>query len=118
MWSFYLLSILAYKEPTQQPQVTWITLNIQPLTTTASSQRQASITSIACNSSDKIVMWSCNFSIAPFEQQSATTLHYQSAVPDVVPSAIVTGSAGLSAIIESIAVGSLLEVTNLLIAND
>ena len=76
MWSLYLLSILAYKEPTQQPQVTQITSNIQPPTAMASSQRQASITSTACNSNDKIVVQSCNPSIAPSEQQSATALRY------------------------------------------
>ena len=118
MWSSYLLSISAYKEPTQQPQVTRVTSNIQPPTATASSQRQASITPTACNPSDKIVVWSCNLSIAPSEQQSTTAPHYQSAVPDVMPSTIATGSAGLSAIVESIVVGFSLKVINSLVAND
>ena len=118
MWSSYLLSISAYKEPTQQPQVIRVTSNIQPPTATASSQRQASITPTARNPSDKIVVQSRNPSIAPSEQQSTTTPHYQSAVPDVAPSTVVTGSAGLSAIVEGVVVGSSLEVTNSLVAND
>ena len=98
--------------------MTQIILNIQPPTAMASSQRQASITSIAHNFSDKIVMQLCNLSITFSEQQSATIPYYQSTVPDVMPSAVVIDSAGLSAIVESIVVGSSLEVTNSFVANN
>ena len=39
-------------------------------------------------------------------------------MPDVASSIIVTGLAGLSAIVEGVVVGSSLEVTNSLVAND
>ena len=84
----------------------------------ASSQRQAFITSTAYNSSDKVVIQSCNPFIAPSKQQFTTILHYQSAASDVAPSIIVTGLAGLSAIVEGIVVGFSLKVINSLVAND